>query len=82
MIITQIMLGILGQYSRVPMPLSGILAVVSIPAQPGVPILAVGFTFWTVECDILQDYRTMAIGFLFFSAIGLSEYLVCPVCQA
>jgi hypothetical protein len=29
----------------------GILAVASIPAHPGVPILAGGFT-----CDILQDY--------------------------
>jgi hypothetical protein len=64
------------------MPLSGVLAVASIPAQPSVPILASGFTYWTVECDILQDYWTVAIELLFLSAIGLSEYIVCPVCQA
>jgi hypothetical protein len=48
----------------------GVLAVASIPAHPGVPILAGGFT-----CDILQyktiDYRTMAIILLFFL---LSDY--------
>ncbi len=27
----------------------GVLAVASVPADPGVPILAVGFTYWIVE---------------------------------
>ncbi len=39
----------------------GVLAVASTPADPGVPILAGGFTYWIVEWDILR-YRTMAIG--------------------
>jgi hypothetical protein len=38
-------------------------------AHPGVPILACGFTYWTVQCDILKDYGT--IGLLFFSVFGL-----------
>jgi hypothetical protein len=27
----------------------GVLAVVSVPADPGAPILAGGFTYWTVQ---------------------------------
>ncbi len=37
----------------------GILTVASIPADPRVPILAGGFTYWTVQWDILLDYRTI-----------------------
>ncbi len=39
----------------------GILAVASISAHFGVPILAGGFTYWTVQCDILQDYRIIGL---------------------
>jgi hypothetical protein len=39
----------------------GVLAVASIPADPGVPILAGGFTYWIVERGVLH-YQTMAIG--------------------
>jgi hypothetical protein len=50
-----------------------VLAVASIPAHPGVPILAGGFTglysVHSVQYDILQDYGT--IGLLFFSVFGL-----------
>ncbi len=37
----------------------GILTVASIPGDPRVPILAGGFTYWTVQWDILLDYRTI-----------------------
>jgi hypothetical protein len=31
----------------------GVLAVVSVPADPGVPILAGGFTSWILDRDLL-----------------------------
>jgi hypothetical protein len=63
----------------------GLLAVASIPAHPGVPIFASRFTYCTVQCHILQDYRT--IGLLlsdcnFFCyrisdvGLNLSDYLI------
>ncbi len=39
----------------------------------GVTFLAGGFTYWTVQWDILIDYLTMAIGLLFFL---LSDYRI------
>jgi hypothetical protein len=53
----------------------GVLAVASIPANSGIPILAGGFTYWTVQCDIVLDYRARywTDGLLFFSAIGISN---------
>jgi hypothetical protein len=54
----------------------GVLAVASVPANRGVPFLGGGFTHWTVLRYItrLSDfgYRT----FIFFAAIGLSEYRI------
>ncbi len=38
----------------------GVLAVGSVPADPGVPILAGGFTYWIVEWDVLH-YRTIGL---------------------
>ncbi len=55
--------------------IDGVLSVASIPADPGIPILVGGFTYWTVRTR-LSSYRTMAIGLLFFAAIGLSEYRI------
>jgi hypothetical protein len=58
----------------------GVLAVASIPADPGIPILTGGFTYWTVHTlrhiTRLSDYGTVAIGLLFFADIGLSEYRI------
>ncbi len=58
----------------------GVLAVASIPAYPGVPILAGCFTYWTVKCTLrhiwLSDYRNIEyrIGeFKNLSDIGLSS---------
>jgi hypothetical protein len=34
----------------------GVFAVASVPADPGVPILADRFTYWIVEWIILSDY--------------------------
>jgi hypothetical protein len=55
----------------------GVLVVASIPAHPGVPILAGRFTSWTERYWItrLSDY-TVAIGLLLISAIWLSEYRI------
>jgi hypothetical protein len=52
-----------------------VLAVASVLADPGVHILAGGFTYWIVDWDVLH-YRAMAIGLSFFSAIELSEYRI------
>ncbi len=38
-----------------------VLAVASIPARPCLPVFARRFTYWTVKCDILQDYRTIGL---------------------
>jgi hypothetical protein len=42
----------------------GVFALASVPANPGVHILAGGFAYWIVEWDVLDylDYQTMAIG--------------------
>ncbi len=42
----------------------GVLAVANIPADPGIPILAGGFTYWTRLDTRLSNYRTMAIKLL------------------
>ncbi len=52
----------------------GVLVVASVPVDPGVNILAGGFTYLIVEWDvgiILSDNRIVAIGLSFFSAIEL-----------
>ncbi len=48
----------------------GVLAFASITAHPGVPILASRFTYWTLQCDIFQDYRILDLG------LNLSEYCI------
>jgi hypothetical protein len=49
----------------------GVLAVASALADPGVPILAGGFTSWIVEKrTTLSDYRTMAIVMQFFRLLN------------
>ncbi len=54
----------------------GVLAVANVPADPGVPILAVGFTYWIVEWDIL-NYRAIRLwlsdcNFFCYRTIGIS----------
>ncbi len=39
----------------------GVLAVASILDHPAVPIFTSRLTYWTVQCDILQDYRTIGL---------------------
>ncbi len=46
----------------------GVLTVASVPADPGVPILTGGFTYWILEWDIstieLSDYGYQTVIFL------------------
>ncbi len=54
----------------------GILAVDSVPSDPGVHILAGGFTYWIVD---ELHYRTIGLwlsGCIFFFAIKLSKYRI------
>ncbi len=52
----------------------GVLAVTSIPAHPGVPILASRFTYWTLQCDILEDYQTIGLLLSDCYFVLLSDY--------
>ncbi len=52
----------------------GFPAVASVPANPGVPILSDGFTHWTVQRDILLDYRTIGLWLSDFYFFLLSDY--------
>jgi hypothetical protein len=49
------------------------LAVGSVPADPGVPILAGGFTYWIVEWDVLY-YRTIGLWLSDCNFFLLSNY--------
>ncbi len=54
-------------------------AVIGFPAMDGVLVLLGCWWLYMLDCTMrhitrLSDYRPMAIGLLFFSAVGLSEY--------
>ncbi len=51
----------------------GVLAVASVPADPGVHILADGFTYWIVEWDVLL-YRTIGLWLSDCNIFPLSNY--------
>jgi hypothetical protein len=54
----------------------GVLAVASIPAHPGIPILAGGFTIWTIQCDITikpSDYGYRSVILYCYRTIGISN---------
>ncbi len=55
----------------------GVLAVASVPADPGVPILAGGFTYWILEWGIstieLSDYGYRTVIFFCYRTIGISN---------
>ncbi len=56
----------------------GVLTIATVPADPGVHILAGGFTYCIVEWDVLH-YLTIRLWLSycnFFSAIELSEYRI------
>jgi hypothetical protein len=63
---------------------AGVLALASISADANDPILAGVLTYCTVQCIVhctmrnirLSNCQTMAIGQLFFSAIGLLKYQI------
>ncbi len=58
----------------------GVLAVSSVPANPGVPILAGGFTYWILEWDIstikLTNYGYRAVTFFCYRTIRISNIVL------